>query len=294
MKTVHILLAHDSLAGILSAVSAAYRSRYGHANIKICMENEQDTMELFASYIPVPVDETAAMQVYRAIYEKIGMEAGSLVENAALSTYPERAEVIYRFLILGFANGARTLHYLSDQNVMRLHEIARNVRNESCHWQEFLRFNVHELRGGHEAEGAQVSGDLPIPLGGQLGRKLPQSELLTAVITPRHRVITYIMPHFADRFSYENFIVLDETHDMAGMHLQKEEWFTVSDFSEQYPDFLPVLQEADSSERQMQELWKIFFRATDIPERANASVQRNLLPLWFRKNMTEFQSPSSQ
>ena len=37
------------------------------------------------------------------------------------------------------------------------------------------------------------------------------------------------------------------------------------------------------------DLWKDFFNTIGIKERANYQCQRNLMPLWYRKHMTEFQ-----
>ena len=37
------------------------------------------------------------------------------------------------------------------------------------------------------------------------------------------------------------------------------------------------------------DLWKDFFNTMGIKERENPQCQRNLMPLWYRKHMTEFQ-----
>jgi len=284
---IHIFMAEDSLEGILSAVSAAYKSRYGHADNRIHISGELETMELFSEYIPVETDQEAAEKVYHAVYEKIGSEALKVIESTASSRYPERAEVIYRFLILGFANGERAIDYLTDPNIIRIREIYRNVGNEVCHWQEFLRFKVHQT--GKMAK-ESVFQEEPeqgklIPVQTEDGNR---HELLTAVIAPKNKILTSIMPHFSDRFSSENFIIYDETYDMAGIHEKHAEWFAMAAFSEAYPEILLFIKKSDSSEKQMQELWKIFFQATDIKERSNIKLQKQLLPGWFRKNMTEF------
>ena len=35
-------------------------------------------------------------------------------------------------------------------------------------------------------------------------------------------------------------------------------------------------------------LWKTFFQSVSIKERANPVCQRTLLPIWYRRHMTEF------
>lgn len=197
-----------------------------------------------------------------------------------MSDDPDRAQIIYRFLILGFANGARALDYVSDDCVVKLHDIDRRVGREAYHWQEFLRFRVHHLQ---ELQGEAVpSAGLQVT-GGQ------DTELLTAVIKPHCRILPYVMPHYADRFAGASFLIYDESHDIAGLHGAGRPWVLVSGFAVRYPQAETLLRDSDGEEEQMQELWRIFFRATDIPERANRGLQRNLLPLWMRRNMTEFQ-----
>ena len=36
------------------------------------------------------------------------------------------------------------------------------------------------------------------------------------------------------------------------------------------------------------DLWKVFFKSIGIEQRKNPRCQRNMLPLWYRKHMTEF------
>jgi len=39
-----------------------------------------------------------------------------------------------------------------------------------------------------------------------------------------------------------------------------------------------------------EQLWKTFFETIAIKERTNPKCQRNLMPLWIRAHMNEFQS----
>lgn len=42
-------------------------------------------------------------------------------------------------------------------------------------------------------------------------------------------------------------------------------------------------------EKDMQKLWKLFVDTIAIKERKNRDLQRQLLPLWFRKYMKEYE-----
>ena len=37
-----------------------------------------------------------------------------------------------------------------------------------------------------------------------------------------------------------------------------------------------------------EELWKVFFKSINIEQRKNIKCQQSNLPLWYRKNMNEF------
>ncbi len=83
-----------------------------------------------------------------------------------------------------------------------------------------------------------------------------EPSLLLAIIEPKHRIIPLLTEHFADRFIEEWFIIYDEE---------------LSEQQEEYVD-----------------LWKTFFDKIVIKERINKKLQTNMLPLRYRKHMTEF------
>ncbi len=296
---IRIYLCEDSLPGILTAVSMAYEERRGHANNKIQVREEGLTAELFSEYLEVETDPEKAEKVYRAIYEKIGADALGIVESAALSHEEGKGELIYRFLILGFANGPAVTAYVKDPSVYQMLKVNRRISNESHHWVEFLRFQVYD--GGAQSrceneffETEDADGDRLLPerkganlLPALLGED-GSNEILIARIGPKEKVLPRVMPHFADRFHGVTFLIYDETHDMLGIYRPGLHWVLYEQISGAFPGVSELFSRKNETEREMEDLWKVFFEATDIKERENLKVQRNLLPLWHRKYMTEF------
>ena len=86
----------------------------------------------------------------------------------------------------------------------------------------------------------------------------------------------------------ENFVIYDENHGMFGVHPAREEWYLVSaDESE------TLLQMGDTDEEKgYQDLFRYFCERITIESRRNPALQRNMLPIRFRGNMTEFQRES--
>ena len=139
--------------------------------------------------------------------------------------------------------------------VCRVFELHRRVSREARYFLEFLRF-------------AQLDNGL-----------------LFSRIKPKSNVLSLISPHFADRLSGENWIIWDEGRDWISLHEKNKGWI----LSEADPEFLARLQSRQTDEYAWNRLWKTFHRTIAIRERENPNVQCTNLPLWYRRNLTEFQ-----
>jgi probable DNA metabolism protein len=263
MNLKKIYLCDNNIDGIFTAIYKAWSSRYGHSNIKIeekCEGSKYSNIELFAEYIIVDTDYNLAIKVAKSIKEKISEEAYEMVCRVALSDYSDKADLIYRFLILGFANGSKIIEHLSNEVVNNVFKINRNVNNEAHHMLGFLRFSQQE------------------------------NGLLTSVIHPKNHVLSIITPHFVDRLSGERFLIFDENRRLASIHVPGESWILIKVGNDHE---LNQLKETSLNGDQYQDLWKTFFDHIAIKERINFSLQRNNLPLRFRGDMTEFQIKES-
>ncbi|MHB8128638.1 MAG: TIGR03915 family putative DNA repair protein [Mobilitalea sp.] len=259
MDMKRIFLCDKSIDGIFTAIYQAWSSRLGHSNIKIEEKSEgskYSNIELFAEYIAVDTDYTLALKVSQSIRDKISEEAYEMVCRVALSDYLGKADLIYRFLILGFSVGSSILEHLSNEVVNNLFRVNKNVSYEAHHLLGFVRFSEQE------------------------------NGLLTSVIHPKNHVLSLITPHFADRLPQERFLIYDENRKMASFHVPGSQWILAE---------VPVLdqerlKEISFQEDEYRDLWKAFFDHIAIKERINPKLQRNNLPLRFRGDMTEFKN----
>lgn len=257
MDTKTIYLCDNSIDGIFTAVYQAWSSRLGHSNIKIEEKSEgskYSNIELFAEYVVTDTDPELAYKVARSIKEKISVEAYEMVCRTALSDYTGKADLIYRFLILGFAVGARVTEHLSNEYVNRMFRINKNVGNEAHHLLGFIRFSEQE------------------------------NGLLTSIIHPKNNVLSLVMPHFADRLSQERFLIYDANRKLAGLHVPGALWI-ISEVPEIDQE---KLREVSAYEDRYRDLWITFFDHIAIKDRENFKLQRNNLPLRFREDMIEF------
>lgn len=253
---IKIFICENSIDGIFTAIYKAWDSGYGHANLKIqvqAVEKGYDNMELFSEYITVDTDYDISMKVARSIKRKLSEQIYEMLCKTALSNQIGKADLIYRFLILGFAKGPSIINHLSNEIVNEVFKISRYVGNEVHHFLGFVRFSEQE------------------------------NGVLTSIIHPKNNVISLIMPHFVDRLSTEKFLIYDESRKLTALHSPGKPWILSQiDFDKD------DLEQVSFEEDDYQNLWRCFFNHIAIKERANAKLQRNNLPLRFRQDMTEF------
>ena len=249
------IICEDSLEGIFTAIYDAYALKEGHEHIHVQV-GEEDNYRLFASYLYSQPDSVKTNKVIRTLRNRLGEEVYLTICRAAASFYPDKGEAVYRTVVEGITagSGRRTMDNLRNPYVTRTFELARRTANEAHHEIEFLRFK--ELEQG----------------------------VLYAKIGPENNVLSFIMPHFADRLAPENFMIHDEKRGLFGVHPAREEWYLVSGTEEFVQESLKWSEE----EMKYQELFTLFHKTVAIKERENRHLQRQMLPLRFQDYMVEF------
>lgn len=253
MKKVYIC--RDSVTGLYSAIYDAWKERRDSGMAGIAVK-DRIVPELFCEYVETEETEKKALAVEKLIREHLGEYAYSRLYYAALSHEPDKGDAIFGTMRAArkLADSTRIMDHLTEPSARRTFELSRNVGNEAHYFKEFLRFR--ELRNG----------------------------VLFAKIEPKNQVLTCIAPHFADRLPLENWMIYDKTHGMFVVHEARKRWVLVSDACADESRF----DEYSEAEEEIQELWKGFFNTISIEERESYARQRQHLPIWYRKNMVEF------
>ena len=92
------------------------------------------------------------------------------------------------------------------------------------------------------------------------------------------------MQHFGERFISEWFIIYDKTHQEAAFHQADGSWELRLLTGQE----AKKLEELTEKQEEYADLWKTFFDHIAIVERKNQKLQTNMLPLHYRKYVTEF------
>ena len=241
----------DMLCCIYQAWKKALKVGHGCVRLERCGDEQPS---LFDEYIHTEYREEEYIKVVRSIRSKISDEAYAYVYYACLSAEQDALDAVYRFLISGFREGADVVFMRTDPAVMRIKEIRRNVVHEARYFREFARFN-------------SMNG-----------------KVYVCHIEPRSDVIYEVALHFADRMPSENWLIIDDNRNKAVVHPVDDEMYVRFLTREE----MELLADTESVKDEYTDMWKAFFDAIVIKQRYNTDCQRNLMPIWMRKHVTEF------
>ena len=244
----------DSLESIFTAVYLAYEEKRDHEDT--CLRLDDEPL-LFAQDYQVIPDEEKVIKVMRTLRLKFGEEDYHDLCMALASSDPLKAQAVYRTIVLGIRHKTLPGHLfdrLADPDVNRAFKLSRNAARECHHLLGFLRFQ--ELENG----------------------------ILYGKVGPKNNILTFMMPHFADRLPIENFMIYDSVRNFFGIHPAGKQWYLVSGTDMHLPKQFKLSEE----EMAYQMLFRHFCKTIAIKERENYELQKNLLPLRYREYMIEF------
>lgn len=248
-----VFTCRDNWEDMMTCIYEAWASRLGHRNIRLEIEPIEQP-EMFCEYLHIDGDAQKADKVVSSVCRKISGEAYRWIFCAAHGLDKSRVDDIYRFLICGFHYGSQVTAMLTLQPVMRLLELSRRVKNEAHFYREFARFTSHENR------------------------------VYVCHFEPENDVLLMVAEHFADRMPSEHWLMIDDRRKTAAVHPADEDMYLTVLTDEEWD----LLKETEYQQDLYTVLWKEFFHTIAIRERENTKCQRNMIPLKYRKHVTEF------
>ena len=212
-------------------------------------DHHQPTLETEEFYVQTDYD--TANRVMQAIRDRISFQAEHNITYAFLAHDDDRFMAIFNYLLLGFKVGEKVDNHLQQDCVLRVRKLARQVGREGHLLKGFSRFSK------------------------------TADKIYYCSIQPNNYVLPILAEHFSDRMMNQAWIIHDKNRGKAAVY--NGESYVITDV----PKSATVVH--SENEELIQELWTTFFHSVNIKERINPKVQRNLLPLYFRKSMLEFQ-----
>lgn len=214
----------------------------------IVVENNYQ-VSLF-EYVKIPTDLDKSVQVMNGIRKKLSNISYEYFYKAFHHHSPNRYIAIYNYLILSFKYGSKINRDLTNPYIYEVICLCKNVNTEVENFLGFTRF------------------------------KKTKDNIYYGKIEPKNNIIEFLAHHFADRLNTEMWLIHDTIYKQIALYDR-------NDYKIIMVDKNPVFELAQEEEL-YQSLWKSFFNTIAIEDRVDYKLQRNNLPLWYRKNMTEF------
>ena len=198
----------------------------------------------------ISTDYHKAAQVQAGIRKKISAQADDYLTLAYYAEDDSRYMDMFRYVVLGFNAGAAVDNHMQQDYVLNVHKHARYVGREAHLLTGFCRFA--ETKTG----------------------------VFYCEVSPVNNVLLILAEHFSDRMMNQAWVIHDTKRNRAALYNGSH--YEITD--------VPRIEKLEYSDKEsrIQDLWRTFFSAVSIKERANRKCQRNHLPLHFRKHMTEF------
>lgn len=245
----------DSIESIFTAIYLTYEHKRKRNDVYLALH---DDPMLFAEDIYVKPDRIKTVKVMDTLQRRFGEGDYRSLCEALASEDLDKAQSVYGTVYHGLETGCKPGHLLeqlTDEDIYKTFQLARNCGREIQHQLGFLRFQETEGR------------------------------LLYSKIGPKNNILTFLMPHFADRLPMENFLVYDEIRDFFGIHPAGKQWYLYRTGEGTEPK-LKLTEE----EKKYSELFRHFCKSIAIKARENKKLQTQMLPLRFQKYMMEFDS----
>lgn len=243
-------------AGLFSAIFEVYERRCEDATI-IRQQNFQALV--FSENIEVYTDSAKAERVLKGLRKKVSPECFANIYSCYLSELKGIENTILQFVQYVFANRKNVEDNYGNASVLDISQTARKVGREKHRFEAFVRFE-------------------------NIGNRL-----FYAPIDPDYNVLPLIVPHFRRRYADQDWIIYD-TRRKYGVHYDQatgQVHEAVIDVTTGSTDLAPTGISFDPDETLYQELWKNYFRSTNIPMRRNMKLHLQHVPKRYWKYLVE-------
>lgn len=250
MNLLKILIYDGSFEGLLCCIFRIYEQKI--LVFKIVKKNEPIS-DLFAENIEIHTDEVRAQRVWSGIQRKASKISIERILMAFLSEIQGEEHTIIRYVQYLLDSKRNIEDNLSHPVVQRLQDVVKMVNRERHRMKAFVRFQLL-------TDGIYYSG-----------------------IEPDFNVLPLIKDHFAHRYADQQWIIYDLRRNY-GLYYDLK---TVSEME------LEIAPKANASnifqeeEILYQELWKKYFKHTNIESRKNTALHIRHVPKRYWKYLTE-------
>lgn len=251
---IQTLVYDASFDGLLTCVFTVYELKLDKVNI--CPQHQHQE-QLFGAILEITTDKEKADRVWKKIKEKTkGIEAYKLYA-AFLSELPQIENHLLTAMQYIINSKKQVGSDYSHSSILEISKIAKSVGREKHRMEAFVRF------------------------------KLTKDGIYFANIEPDFNVLPLISKHFKNRYADQQWIIYDIKrkyglyYDLNKVEIIHLDFAKNFDFTKTSSDVFAV------EELEFQQLWKDYFKSTNIESRKNTRLHVQHVPKKYWKYLSE-------
>lgn len=250
MNLLKILRYDGSFEGLLCCIFRIYEEKIVVFKI---VKDDEPLSDLFADVLDVLTDEKRAQRVWSGIQRKASQVSIERILLAYLSEIRGEEHTIVRYVQYLIDSKRNIEDNLSHPVVQRLQDVVKMVHRERHRMKAFVRFQLL-------SDGIYYSG-----------------------IDPDFNVLPLIKDHFKHRYADQQWIIYDLRRNY-GLYYNLNE---VLEMQLEVPPRQQSTNIFQEEEVLYQELWKKYFKHTNIESRKNTQLHIRHVPKRYWKYLTE-------
>ncbi len=245
-------------AGLLTAIFDIYTFKYKDPHFY--KEYIQETMFEDISH-HIVTDTTKSQRVWSGLKKKLTTAAMQKLYFVFLSEQRQVERLIYDYVKYAFDSSISIEGDFTKECVSNVEKLAKKVSRERHRFKAFVR--LEDIGNG----------------------------IMYAPVSPDYNILPLIAPFFKKRYAAQNWIIYD-TKRKYGLYYDKN----TEHINEVVIDFYSIKDKNvlsgfvfDPEEHKYQELWKQYFKSTNIPARKNTKLHLKHVPRRYWKYLVEKQ-----
>jgi len=242
--------------GFLSCVFTAFDLKLKNVSIaKETMFQEP----LFGTYQVVISDQKKANRVWDGLKKKMSANQLQRFYYAFLSEKPTVENTLYHAILYVFGSKNNVASDFSNVHILEISKLNKNVSREKHRMEAFIRF------------------------------KLTKDNIYFANIEPDFNVLPLIKSHFKNRYADQKWLIYDLVRKYGLYYNMKIVEVVKIELNDTFDPSKTSSEIFTSSELEFQQLWKDYFKSTNIKSRKNMKLHIQHVPKRYWKYLSEKQ-----
>lgn len=254
MKKDTILTYDGSFEGFLTCVFQAFDQKL---NVTAIYTGDDIQQDFFSLPEVVITDIEKASRVKKSLASKLDRRGRRQMYFSFLSELPGMELLLLQYSQLVFTSKKFSPGDFGNPVILKVSQTAKMVSREKHRMEAFVRF------------------------------MLTKDKIYFAHIEPDFNVLPLILPHFESRYADQKWIIYDLKRKFGLFYNLQETNYISLDISERVFEKNYQSSIFSASEMEFQELWKQYFKSTNIKSRKNMKLHKQHVPKRYWKYLTE-------